>query len=213
MQEKQKKITIALLLTMAGLYVLDQVTKLYVVFNFDPPSLSVNASGTAFGFTIDTVPVIENYFNIVRVHNTGVAFGLGNGEAWSSYVFMAIPILAFIGIVILWRRGYFNTLLMRWGAGFLLAGICGNLTDRLLQGFLIEGLSTIPFWDRLMAGYVVDFVDVTIPLIDYRWPAFNVADSCVCIAACMFLIASFFGKEEETTDKVVIITVDPKSQI
>ena len=41
------------------------------------------------------------------------------------------------------------------------------------------------FWERLKAGYVVDFLDFTIPLINKQWPSFNVADSCICIAAAL----------------------------
>ena len=58
------------------------------------------------------------------------------------------------------------------------------------------------FFTKLMNGYVVDFIDVTIPLFNYRWPAFNVADSCIFVAAIIFFIASIFSarnKEEKTS--------------
>ena len=42
-----------------------------------------------------------------------------------------------------------------------------------------------PLWERLKAGYVVDFLDFTIPVVNYQWPSFNVADSCICIAAVL----------------------------
>jgi signal peptidase II len=55
-----------------------------------------------------------------------------------------------------------------------------------------------------MSGYVVDFLDFSFPWIKtemfpygYHWPSFNVADSCVCIAAALFIISSFFVKNEE----------------
>ena len=41
---------------------------------------------------------------------------------------------------------------------------------------------------------MVDFLDFTIPVIDYRWPAFNVADSCICIAAFLLIISTFRGE-------------------
>ena len=70
----------------------------------------------------------------------------------------------------------------------LLCGIFGNLTDRLIQGFLLEEFKTGSFWQRLSEGYVVDFLDFTLPVINYHWPAFNVADYCICIAAVLLFI-------------------------
>ena len=87
----------------------------------------------------------------------------------------------------------------------LLTGIFGNLTDRLIQVFLLEGYKGESFWTRLSEGYVVDFVAVKLPLYDKIvpssggwWPAFNVADSCICIAACLIFIS---GWREEAKDK------------
>lgn len=182
-----------------GLYVLDQVTKLLIVFNFEQPVLQFSSEG---GRRIwDTIPVIDGYLNIVRVHNTGVAFGFGNGTAWSSYVFLAIPIIAIIALIWGYRKQFFSTLWMKIAWAFLLAGIFGNLTDRLIQGFLLNISHLLTFWERVMSGYVVDFIDVTIPVINYKWPAFNVADSCICIAAGIFLICSFAGEEKKETEE------------
>ena len=72
----------------------------------------------------------------------------------------------------------------------LLAGVAGNLTDRLLQGFLLPYEQPHGFFTKLLNGYVVDFIDVTLPVINYRWPAFNVADSCIFVAAIIFFIAA-----------------------
>jgi signal peptidase II len=87
----------------------------------------------------------------------------------------------------------------------LLCGIFGNLTDRLIQGFLLEDFKDASFWERLSQGYVVDFVLVKLPLYDKIvpssggwWPAFNVADSCICIAAVMLFIG---GLREECARK------------
>lgn len=191
-----------LLVLMIGVYILDQVTKLLIVGYFDLPSLKQTAQGLAF--TADIYPVIDGVFNIVRVHNTGVAFGLGNGTAWSSYVFLLVPIAAIIILVWTFRKGFFNTFLLRLGWALLIAGVAGNLTDRLIQGFILNHQylqGTQSFWDCLTGGYVVDFVDITIPWINYTWPAFNVADSCICVAAVLFIISSFLvdGNKEKSS--------------
>lgn len=129
----------------------------------------------------------------------GVAFGMGNGTAWSSYLFLAIPVLAIVALVVLYRKNFFHTVWLKLAYVLLLAGVAGNLTDRLMQGFLIPYEQPHGFFTKLMNGYVVDFIDVTIPLFNYRWPAFNVADSCIFVAAIIFFIASIFSarKKEE----------------
>ena len=88
----------------------------------------------------------------------------------------------------------------------LLSGILGNLTDRLLQGFLLEDLKSAEFWHRLSEGYVVDFIALKIPYYDKLipssggwWPAFNVADSCICIAAFLLFIGGI--RDEQRSKK------------
>ena len=148
---------------------------------------------------LEPISFLDGTMNITRVHNTGVAFGLGNGTAWSSYLFLAIPVLAIVALVVLYRKNYFHTVWLKLAYVLLLAGVAGNLTDRLMQGFLIPYEQPHGFFTKLMNGYVVDFIDVTIPLFNYRWPAFNVADSCIFVAAIIFFIASIFSarKKEE----------------
>jgi signal peptidase II len=65
---------------------------------------------------------------------------------------------------------------MRSGWILLLAGIIGNVTDRL----------------RL--GHVTDFLDFQFG--SYHWPAFNVADSCICVAAALFLLSGFTSQDK-----------------
>ena len=74
----------------------------------------------------------------------------------------------------------------------------------VLTTALIPGAEDKGFFTNLMSGYVVDFLDFSFPWIKtemfplgYHWPSFNVADSCVCIAAALFVISSFFMKPEE----------------
>ncbi len=141
------------------LYVLDQVTKALVL---------------CFISRDDFVPVIPGVFNLVQVHNTGAAFGmLRDNNAF----FVALASAAFIVLAFLARRGAFPPGPMRWGAALLIPGILGNLTDRLLH------------------GYVVDFLDVILPWYG-PWPAFNVADSCICAAAILFLFAGFLPERK-----------------
>ena len=177
------------------LYVLDQITKFWTIGRFAPPW---HAPG-------DHIAVIEGWFHLVRVHNQGVAFGFGNGTAWAPVVFLVVPIIALTMIRIFWKMGVFKHPLSLLAVALLLCGIFGNLTDRLVQGFLLADFKDTAWWARLSEGYVVDFLLVKLPFYDKLvpasegwWPAFNVADSCICIAAVLLFIG---GLREEAAKK------------
>jgi len=87
-----------------------------------------------------------------------------------SNLFFTLLSTAVLVALIVMRR-HFTGYLMLAAWALLISGILGNLTDRL----------------RL--GHVVDFLDFQFG--SYHWPSFNVADSCICIAAGLFLISGF----------------------
>ena len=141
------------------LYLLDQATKWLVL---------------RFIGTEEFLPVIPGFFNLVQVHNTGAAFGmLSNNNAF----FIGLASVALIVLTVLARRGAFADAPTRIGAALLVSGVQGNLTDRLLH------------------GYVVDFLDVVLPWYGH-WPAFNVADSAICIAAFLFIVSGFLESKK-----------------
>ncbi len=115
------------------------------------------------------IPVIPGFFNIVHVYNTGAAFGMLKG---ANTFFMVLSAVALIVIGFLIRRGSFKDTPSKVGAALLLSGVAGNLTDRILH------------------GHVVDFLDFILPFYG-RWPSFNIADSCICIAAGLFIVSAF----------------------
>ena len=138
------------------LYALDQFSKCLVQRFVDPDQPRI---------------VITGFLSLVNVTNTGAAFGSFKNN---NTVFVVISCLALLFVVsLLVRRRSAD----RWrdvSLALLLAGILGNLTDRLLY------------------GHVIDFLlfDLHVPLA-HPWPAFNVADSCICIAVVCFIIHSF----------------------
>lgn len=174
-----------LLVLSLPLYVIDQITKWWVVMRFSDPEPGLNYTRG------EAIEVIEGYFNIVRVHNQGVAFGMGNGTTWAPVVFLIVPFVALGVLAYFHKRGALSTKLLRVAGALLVTGILGNLTDRLLQGFFLERYAEASFWERLSQGYVVDFLDFFIPVVNYRWPSFNVADSCISIAAVLLIISTF----------------------
>ena len=178
-KKKEWSLPVILLLVTLPLYILDQWSKFWIVGRFAEPDTRLNVTSQ------DPIVVIEGYFNITRVHNQGVAFGFGNGSDWAPIVFLIVPVIAFCLITLGVRKTFF---VGNWGkiaVGLLLCGIIGNLTDRLVQGSRLSYMDGAPFWERLKAGYVVDFLDFTIPFVNYQWPSFNVADSCICVAAAL----------------------------
>lgn len=189
-----------LLILTLPLYILDQITKAWTVANFSEPPPG--------GFSSHDMPwkIIPDWFHWIRVHNQGVAFGLGNGTSWAPVVFLLVPVIALFLIRHFWKKGAFEHILSKLAVALLLCGIFGNLTDRLVQGFLLEQVKDGGFWERLSQGYVVDFISVRLPFYDKIvpasggwWPTFNVADSCICIAAVLLFIG---GLKEEQAKKI-----------
>lgn len=178
-----------LLLLTFPLYLLDQATKAWTVMHFsEPPPGSFSSHDMPW-------KIVPDWFHWIRVHNQGVAFGLGNGTTWAPIVFLCVPIIALVLIRIFWKKGVFDHIFSRIAIALLLCGILGNLTDRLVQGFLLDEVKDGSFWERLSNGYVVDFVSVRLPFYEKIvpasngwWPTFNVADSCICIAAVLLFI-------------------------
>ena len=192
-----RKLVLAVVLP---LYLLDQATKWWTVARFRPPS---PAPGN-FVTPDPPIVVIEDFFRLTRVHNQGVAFGFGNGTTWAPLVFLLVPLVALALIFWYWKKGGFQGFLGKGAVALLLAGVLGNLTDRLVQGFLLPAYAEAPFWTRLSQGYVVDFLDFRIPFYEKivpssggHWPVFNVADSCICVAAAFLFLSAFRAGEKE----------------
>jgi signal peptidase II len=111
---------------------------------------------------------VTSFFNVVRVHNTGAAFSfLASAGGWQRWFFTAIGVIA--AVVIVWMiRSHPGQKLFCFAMACILSGALGNVIDRLLY------------------GYVVDFLDFH--WAGWHFPAFNVADSAITIgAACLIL--------------------------
>src|ERR1043166_10154544 len=146
-----------ILLLSLPLYLLDQITKGLVLRFIGAEDIHV---------------VMPDFFAIVNVTNDGAAFGsFKNNNAF----FIVLSCVAFVLVfALLLRRNRSHDRLRDVSLALLLAGILGNLTDRLVH------------------GHVTDFLlfDLHVPLA-HPWPAFNVADSCICIAVVCFIIHAF----------------------
>jgi signal peptidase II len=128
-------------------------------------------------------PVIDGFFNLVYVQNTGAAFGIG-ANSGSSIIPMLLNVGAitiFIAVAVLAFRSPTRDLRLQVGLHLILGGAIGNLADRL----------------RL--GYVIDFLDffVTVGGKAHHWPAFNVADSAICVGIGLLVLDLWTRPEEK----------------
>jgi signal peptidase II len=153
---------IAYLLMAGGVFMVDQMTKAWAT-----RSLRFGGDKT----------VIENFLNFSYAQNTGVAFSMfDNGGDGGRYGLSIVAGLAAVLVLFyFWRIPRTSDRLL--GAlALLLAGIVGNLTDRLRLGF------------------VIDFIDVQFG--SWHYPTFNVADTAICIGAGLLIIDLFLSRKK-----------------
>lgn len=134
----------------ALLVALDQGTKFLVRRAFEPG---------------ESLPVVAGLFNLTYVRNEGAAWGILQG--WGLFL-VALAIAMFVFLAVRRRQVFGEGRLAAAAFILLLAGIAGNVLD------------------RLFLRYVVDFLDFYHGA--WHFPAFNVADSCICVGVGLFLL-------------------------
>ncbi len=117
-----------------------------------------------------TVPLLGDWLGLYLTFNSGAAFSLGTG-----YTLVLTWVAIGAAVVVLWTVRRLGSTGWALGLGFLLAGILGNLTDRLFR-------DPSPF-----RGHVVDFLQLP------NFPVFNVADVCINIAAGVIILQALRG--------------------
>lgn len=147
-----------ILLTLGtALFVLDQLTKWWIVANVPFNPMHVHGGG-------EDIEIIARFFYIIHVGNTGAAWSMFSGQS----LLLALLAAATLVGIYFWRHSLgLRDRTTQISFGLLCGGIVGNLVDRLLH------------------GHVVDFVDLHFG--SYVYPTFNVADSGICIGVLMYL--------------------------
>ena len=142
-----------------------------IVFALDQATKYLVVQHIPFRESWTLYPALAQLFKFTYISNTGAAFGmfpqLGN-------IFMIIAILVIVGIVIFYDKLPAGNIWIRISLGLQLGGAMGNLVDRILR------------------GYVVDFVDIGF------WPIFNIADLSIVLGVA---ILAYFLWEEENSSK------------
>ena len=118
-----------------------------------------------------------SFLNIVHFQNEGAAFNfLSDAGGWQRYFLAGVSILAIIIIPVLIKK-HQKYSLASLGLALIFAGALGNL------------------YDRIFFGYVIDFI--YFHLGSYYWPAFNLADSSICLGAGLLIYFSIRNKNEK----------------
>ena len=114
---------------------------------------------------------INTYFDLVRYHNEGAAFSfLAQAGGWQKSFFTAVALLAIVVMSYLIQKQRTEKLFCL-SLALVIGGAAGNV------------------YDRLTLGYVVDFISLHYQ--DLYWPAFNVADSAICLGVGLLVLDSF----------------------
>jgi signal peptidase II len=117
----------------------------------------------------DVVHVFDGFVRLAYAENTGVAFGrLQEGGEFGRWMLATLAALAVLGLLAYFFRTRRTDDRLLGALALLLAGVGGNLTDRV----------------RL--GHVIDFIEVFVG--SYQWPTFNVADAAICMGAALLAL-------------------------
>ncbi|HOO76292.1 MAG TPA: signal peptidase II [bacterium] len=116
--------------------------------------------------------VVPGFFNLTLVYNRGGAFGLFPGKAG---VFIVLSLVIIGVLLVCYRRIFARGRMFQVCAGLILGGAVGNLLDRFHH------------------AHVIDFLDFY--LGKRHWPAFNIADSAICVGVGLLIVLSMAGKD------------------
>lgn len=124
---------------------------------------------TTFGLH-EARPIVADFFHFTYVRNSGAAFGLlaQQHPVFLRVFFPIVTLVAVVALIVYYVRVPREQALTLWGVCLIIAGAVGN------------GI------DRLWLGQVIDFIDVHV--YDYHWPAFNLADSAICVGVGLLLL-------------------------
>ena len=118
-----------------------------------------------------SIPVIENFFSITYLRNKGAAFGILANSAYRLPFFLMVSAVAVCVIIVVIKKLREDQRLAAASLSLIFSGALGNLIDRVRM------------------GEVIDFLDAH--WYDHHWPAFNVADSAICVGVFLLAIDMF----------------------
>ena len=118
-----------------------------------------------------SISVIDGFLQLVVAENPGAAFGIATGQR---YLLAAVSVIALIVMLVIFLFGNIRQTLMQISLALFAAGIIGNLYDRIFNDGLVRDFIDVVYWPGK------------------HWPAFNVADSMLCIGVGLMIFSSIF---------------------
>jgi signal peptidase II len=150
------------LVASCGIYLMDQASKAWAIRRLP----------------FEDRTIISGVLDFVYAENRGIAFGqLQEGGSFGRWFFVVLAAAAATAVLVYFFRTARNDDLLLGSCALLLAGIVGNLTDRVRLGFVIDFI-------QLHAG-------------QYHWPTFNVADASISIGALLLAYDLIFAQRKE----------------
>lgn len=116
------------------------------------------------------VIALTPFFNLLLTRNSGITFGLFNNDAAANSLLFSLAAIGVMGVLVWWLSRV-ETGFLAIAIGAIIGGAAGNVIDRLLD------------------GSVVDFLDFHVGT--WHWPAFNIADSAICLGVMAMLLEGF----------------------
>lgn len=128
-----------------------------------------------------SIPVVDGLFSITYVRNKGAAFSFLSNASWRIPFFVAITLVAMVVLIVALKRMRDDQRMAQAALAMIFSGAVGNLIDRLRMGEVID------FLDAYWRGH--------------HWPAFNVADSLICVGVALVALDMF--REERRGEQAV----------
>jgi signal peptidase II len=118
----------------------------------------------------NSISIIDGFLRLVIAENAGAAFGIATGQR---YLLVVVSVIALIVIFAIFLFSGTKQKLVHIALGLFAAGVCGNLYDRIFNNGLVRDFIDVVYWPGR------------------HWPAFNIADSMLCIGVGLMIISGF----------------------
>ena len=125
----------------------------------------------------NSINIFDNFFNLKYATNTGAAWSILSGHQ----IILSIISIALIIVIFMFKKNFKSNVRNDIAFSLLYGGICGNLIDRVIH------------------GYVIDFLDFKI--FSYDYPIFNIADIAIVLGIILIIIAIFKGEDKNANNK------------
>ena len=118
----------------------------------------------------NSISIIDGFLQLVIAENAGAAFGIAAGQR---YLLVTVSVIALIVIFAVFLFSGTKQKLVQIALGLFAAGVCGNLYDRIFNNGLVRDFIDVVYWPGR------------------HWPAFNIADSMLCVGVGLMIISGF----------------------